>query len=493
MKKNTKNKLNATGLHSRVVIKLRDNIILPDDETESDFIIKNDLLSAQKLLAHFPSFRIERLFTSVSRERIDELVDKARTSDATFAPPKFLNYLVVNCLPQFPARELVDLLRSCENIESAYLENGFAPPQQKTTAKDPLHIYQGYLNAAPQGINARYAWNLKGGDGEGNVNFIDIEQGWIADHEDIAVHTLPNTGINNYESKDHGAAVLGVIMMQHNGIGGKGIAPKVNSHFISQWRPDGNFNTADAIMAAIDQLRFGDIILLEAQARDPIHEKKLLPVEIQSACFDVIRLATALGITVIEPAGNGDASITCGNNLDLYRLHGKRIFNPADKEFRDSGAVIVAAASSNTPHVKMNYSNYGKRVNCYAWGENVTTAGSLPLSSGFAINTYTGSFSGTSSASAIIAGVAIAIQSIEEANYNKRLSPGEMRYLLSSDLFGTASANGLANDQIGVMPDLKKIIEHIRTGNKEAGIRQGQPKETSAKARAGKTKHSIVR
>ena len=34
-----------------------------------------------------------------------------------------------------------------------------------------------------------------------------------------------------------------------------------------------------------------------------------------------------------------------------------------------------------------------------------------------------------------------------------------MRDVLSSDLYGTSSADGRANDKIGVMPDLKKIID----------------------------------
>jgi hypothetical protein len=35
-----------------------------------------------------------------------------------------------------------------------------------------------------------------------------------------------------------------------------------------------------------------------------------------------------------------------------------------------------------------------------------------------------------------------------------------MRHVLSSDQHGTASANGRTRDKIGVMPDLKKIIDH---------------------------------
>jgi len=58
-----------------------------------------------------------------------------------------------------------------------------------------------------------------------------------------------------------------------------------------------------------------------------------------------------------------------------------------------------------------------------------------------------------------VAGIAIAVQSIIEANHCSRLSPKQMRDILSSDLCGTRSANGRLKDKIGVMPDLKKIID----------------------------------
>ena len=98
-------------------------------------------------------------------------------------------------------------------------------------------------------------------------------------------------------------------------------------------------------------------------------------------------------------------------------------------------------------------------MNCFAWGESIMTAGNHPGVSGCAINTYTENFGGSSGAAAIIAGAAIAVQSILEANHRPRLSPLQMRRILSDDSSGTSSANGKEIDKIGVMPDLKKIIE----------------------------------
>ena len=193
------------------------------------------------------------------------------------------------------------------------------------------------------------------------------------------------------------------------------------------------------------------------QVQDPKDGYKLWPVESREANFDMIRLATALGIIVIEPSGNGNIHSTSGNDLDQFKDHRcKKIFNRNSKDFRDSGAIMVGASTSDTPHVRKHFTNYGSRIDSYAWGENILTAGLHPRSSGMAINTYTYQFGGTSGAAAIVAGAAISLQSMMEAIHHTRLTPTQMRDVLSSPSFGTVSSEGV-DDQIGVMPDLEKI------------------------------------
>jgi serine protease len=61
---------------------------------------------------------------------------------------------------------------------------------------------------------------------------------------------------------------------------------------------------ADAIIAAIGNMVFGDVLLLEAQVT--VDEANLLgPIEAYDAEFDAIRLTTALGMIVVEAGGNG--------------------------------------------------------------------------------------------------------------------------------------------------------------------------------------------
>ncbi len=450
------NKSNDLNLTYRIVIKFADHLHLTNG---GDYVFSNTNSSQHtdlnKLL---PGFCIQKLFTSIGPEQIIELVFKANARDENYKPPNFLNYYVIDFATKTEAQHALESLVGLETVDAAYMEiNPVFPPSAEKT-RSACSIGQNHFDAAPSGIDATYACKFKGGDGAGNVKFIDIEQGWIENHENVFVNTLTSSGINHSSFRDHGTAVLGIIKMKDNEVGGAGITPNANGYIISQWRPDGKFNTADAMLAAITNLCFGDILLLQTQAYDAT-SKKSCPVEIYNANFDLIRLATALGIIVIEPGGNGN------NDLDAFTsTNGKALLNRLSADFRDSGAVIVAAATSAVPHKKISSSNYGSRIDCYAWGENVNTAGAFPNSSGAAINTYTKKFSGTSSASAIITGTAISIQSISEANYNRRLSPAEMRKILSSEFFGTHSVNGHAVDKIGFMPDLKKIINHLLQG-----------------------------
>lgn len=247
--------------------------------------------------------------------------------------------------------------------------------------------------------------------------------------------------------------------MVDNQKGGVGIATNGHGRVVSEWRSanDSTRNIPAAILDAITHMSFGDVLLLESQDYDPVSGTYLWPIEIVDANYDAIRLATALGITVVEAGCNG------GNDLDAYaNLAGKNIFDRSSVDFRDSGAVMVGAGSSTSPHYRLFLSNYGSRIDCYAWGENVdTTYTNDPAGNNNTL--YTGTFNGTSSASPIITGAAMIIQGLAKSiganidpSFEFKLSPLQMRNILTTD--GTVS-NNPPTDKIGVMPDLKKIID----------------------------------
>jgi len=462
MQRHKKNMQNEKAFVSRIVVKFYDNLGVNyknEDDIVEVLLKRCDAKQWGSLFNSYPLIQVDKLFTSVGTDSIIELVNKARVLDATYDPPDLLSYYVFSFPSSIRPRELLLKLSALKDVELAYLQSSAIDSQAVGGKRHPFYTRK-YLDPAPTGIDARYAWGIKGGKGSSGVKFIDIEQGWVLDTNIINAKTLPLTGVNNPDFRNHGAAVLDIIMMKDIGENRMGITPDVNGFMISPWRPGGEPNDSDAMLAALTYLNFGDILLIETQSLYSNNNDKVWPAEVHQANFEVIRLATALGIIVIEPAGNGDLYAISGNDLDSFLSNKKRVLNPASRFFKDSGAIIVAAASMDIPHNRIRYSNYGKRINCYAWGEGVVTVENYSGSSGAAKNTSTKPFTGTSCASAIIAGVAIAIQSIYETRYNTRVSPSQIRKLLSNDKFGTASANGGAKDKIGVMPDLKKIIDY---------------------------------
>jgi hypothetical protein len=122
---------------------------------------------------------------------------------------------------------------------------------------------------------------------------------------------------------------------------------------------------------------------------------------------------------------------------------------------------MVGAAESpvvgGNAHDRANFSNFGSRIDCYGWGENVTTCGYGDLSLGAAIDaSYTGTFNGTSSASPIVVGAAVLTQSMYRSATGTMLSPGQMRAILSNPANGTPQSAAVAG-AIGVMPNLRQI------------------------------------
>jgi subtilisin family serine protease len=333
------------------------------------------------------------------------------------------------------------------NVEAAYVEAGPVPPPLNPS-DDPRNTNQGYLDAAPSGINARWAWEY--GDGNG-VGFVDLERGWTLDHEDLAVASITLISGVNQDFHGHGTAVLGEVLAVDNGIGGIGIAPSATARVVSQWRTAVTYNTAEAILSAVAIMSAGDVLLLEAQTSYPT-ATGYVPVEVEAAVFDAIQFATSQGIVVIEAGANGSV------DLDAFQdSNGKHILNRNSPDFRDSGAIMVGAASSAVPHQRLSFSNFGSRIDCFAWGQDIDTCGDGWT--GTATNLYTTSFGGTSGASPIIAGAALVLQSWRVKQNNNRYSPAELRGLLSRVNGNTQSADPVT-DRIGVMPNLRAIIRN---------------------------------
>jgi len=259
---------------------------------------------------------------------------------------------------------------------------------------------------------------------------------------------------NDGDGDAHGAAVLGELVADRNGSGVTGIVYEADLSLVNAYNQEDGYDLADAINLAHTNTSAGDVILLEQQTSGPAAPCSLpstpyIPVEYYQVYFDAIQAATADDRIVVEAAGNG------GCDLDNAAYGG--LFNRA---IRDSEAIIVGAAAApgcTAPaRSRLWFSTYGSRVDLQGWGECVVTAGYGDLQGGLNPNVYyTSTFSGTSSASPIVAGAAAAVQGNRLARGLPALSPVAMRASLVTT--GTPQNMAVAGN-IGPLPNLAALV-----------------------------------
>ncbi len=399
-----------------------------------------------------------------AEHRLEDLAEKFRKLDVVEAayvkPPRLLPQQINDMLP-------------CA---------GEAPPVTPDLTSGLLSG-QGYLEAAPGGVDARYSWTLPGGSGDG-VSIIDIEGAWRFTHEDL----LQNQGgvVGGIQSakiewRNHGTAVVGVIGADRNSYGVTGISPDANVRAISIF---GGTGDSAAIRQAADMLNPGDIILIELHSPGPrynfqerIDQKGYIAVEWWPDNFDAIKYATAKGVIVVEAAGNG------GENLDdpIYSTRPAYFpatwTNPFDRTNRDSGAIIVGAGAPplgthgrnwDADRSRLDFSNYGSAVDAQGWGREVTTCGYGDLQG--PLNNedvwYTNSFGGTSSASPIVVGAIACTQGVLRAQGKSPMDPTQARDCLRTTGSPQQDAIGRpASQRIGNRPNIKQMISYA-TGAK---------------------------
>ena len=274
-------------------------------------------------------------------------------------------------------KKLRDSLLKEDFVEGAYLKPAAEDPGLADQVTPDFTGNQGYLNAAPQGVDARFAWNFGGGRGDG-IDVIDMEQGFNLTHTDLQENFGGLIqGNNTPTSHNHGTAVLGVIGADENDFGVTGISPNSKLWAIS-YR---GLGTAQTIIDAADRLNAGDILLLEVHRKGPagsgVRQDGYIAIEWWPDDFAAIVYATSKGVIVVEAAGNGaedlDAKIY-DKPKDGFPGSWK---NPFNKNNPQSGAIVVGAGSpwSSSDRTILGFSNYGSRVDAQGWGQGVATTG----------------------------------------------------------------------------------------------------------------------
>lgn len=374
-----------------------------------------------------------------------------------------------------------EIARQLEDLPGIYLARP-VPKPMPLPAPGNYQSQQGYLYPAannPSGVDAIYAWTRTGGTGTG-VTICDVEYSWNYSHADItkAVGSQinPNPITDPFSDNNHGTAVIGELVADNNGWGTTGICygaglKTCGTYWGGTWNPSG------ALSYAIANLSAGDIILIEQQW-DYTGNNGYIPLEwytdyspnaqTNNAVYAAIVNAIANGIHVVQAGGNG--------NINTGTL----------TWFGNSGAIIVGAGGAYTGGTyiegnlqRLSYSSYGPRFNLQGWGENVVTTGYGDLYSTDGANKYyTSTFSGTSSASPIVAGALACAEGYYLANISS--SPPAPAYMLSQLVSnGTAQITPPAGN-IGPRPNIKATILSFPTATLDFGDAPDGPYPTLA-------------
>ncbi|HEX2113617.1 MAG TPA: S8 family serine peptidase [Alphaproteobacteria bacterium] len=441
-----------------------------------DLSAANNELKA--LVSVLDEFGVKERVPVISADRRDQVLEWERRAEKSSFPPlrSLTAYWRLDLAEQRERMpDVVGRLRRIPEVDEAYVDVAVVPAAVQP-GNDPLFSSgQRYLQPAPVGIDALWAWSQPSGDGSA-VAVADLEAGWNPSHEDVTGQAITIIGDNHvpqtltwplviadpaFADWNHGTAVLGILAARDNAIGGVGIAPNVKHVYAcSVWQAASGTpgHVVDALTAAMQALSPGDIILLELQTANgggtgyPNNH----PIEIKSPERDAIRLAVANNFVVVAAAGNGAV------DLDQYTATNSagqptRPLNRNDPTFEDSGAIMVGAATSGTPHQWASPSNFGSRLDCYAWNDSIGTCG-FGIGTGFGspVNQwYQMGFGATSGASAIVAGAAVLLQSMHVAAKGTHITPAMMRTLLGDPNSNTKPAAGPKN--IGVMPNLRAL------------------------------------
>jgi hypothetical protein len=447
--------------------------------TGADVSALGDLLDSEGIT-------LKPLF-GVSEDRLQARVASLAAETGAEVPDLSIYYRVE--APDERLDALAERLQQLDSVEAAYVKPPAELPQilndmVPLAEEPPIHTpdftaRQGYLDAAPGGIDARYAWTQSGGGGAG-VRIIDIEGAWRFTHEDLGQNqggVVGGTQSTDIRWRDHGTAVVGEFGGDRTAFGITGICPDANVRAISIF---GGPGSAGAIRQAADMLTPGDIILIELHrpgpqfnfAERPLDQRGYIAIEWWPDDFDAIRYASSRGVIVVEAAGNG------AENLDdpIYSTRPADFpanwTNPFNRANRDSGAILVGAGAPppgthdgdhGPDRSRLDFSNWGALIDAQGWGREVTTTGYGDLQGGGNEDEwYTDSFSGTSSASPIVVGALGCAQGVLRALGRIPLSPALARQLLRTTGSAQQDAPGRPTTQrIGNRPNLWQMISAI--------------------------------
>ena len=291
------------------------------------------------------------------------------------------------------------------------------------------------------GVNRDSVNQYTGHDGSG-ISLVSMENNaWNTSHVNLPPIEFHEGDKRYTPGEDHDTSSVGIMAAKDINAGIKGLTWNARMGYV-KWQANNLYNM-------IPRLKAGDVVQIGMQTGGGdvtgCTSSCYVPQENAPAYYDVIKALTDKGVHVIQAAGNGNI------NLDHAGFNGK-----FDVKKRDSGAIIAGAFCADNGK-KASFSTYGSRVTSASWGcWDVVTTGYGGLHS-IKNAEYTSSFSGTSSANPIIAGVVASLSAIAKA-HNITVTPQQKRSILQET--GTPLAAG-DSAKVGTHPNMAKAVARI--------------------------------
>ena len=160
------------GFRRRVVVKFKEHVQVPREDT-ARALERQGVGPWNALAARFEGITLEPLL-SIEPEQFSALAERAHALDPSFRAANLGAYFAVNLPLGTDPEELVRALLQWDSIAIAYVEPPPVEPPLVSPLDDPRFANQGYLDPAPDGIDAEYAWTFAGGDGA-RQSLVDME------------------------------------------------------------------------------------------------------------------------------------------------------------------------------------------------------------------------------------------------------------------------------------------------------------------------------
>jgi len=304
-------------------------------------------------------------------------------------------------------------------------------------------LWQPNLGETPGGMAVfeQDLWPSQAGQG---VRVAFLAPGYQPTHPDYRQLEVKDLRPPKRHDRGLGTWTLGVLFAQpiHEGL--VGICPRAEAVFVRPWteRPGGgeHHSSADAVALACTALRAGDVLLLA-------HTGKALPAEGDPATFTAIHLATALGIHVVQAAGDDPHDLDDPEHGDAFQ-----------RAQRDSGAVMVTGYLRRPlppPMITTRIRGaFGTRVDAHAPAPIYTTK---PSGTHRHLVQW---FQGSTAAATQVAGVIAVASAAEQQRTGSPVTPARMRALLTAT--GTPAMMESDKAIAGTQPNLGALLEGLK-------------------------------